>query len=865
MAQLHSRNQSASFSSRSKSISFFAGPDLHNSWNDRPVFLPTLYRNPKVDSVLGISSDTTSVIGAKHKKKKNKLQKARLWKKGSGITSNDAQDASQRHLLASRDDSHISSARNFTPMRSHQIRPSSSSTNSSVTYDIEESSIRRPFDPLLVAQSISSISQHSSGRASKDFAHQKGFPHLERSASPPSVVSSHQVERHNPFSQCIPHRHHGNLKLSRFVPKLHHKASKNKLQQTVGPTFIERPGTSTNKFRPMRQISPKRDIDERKEEQAVNRNWRQSRSTRTVEEMHRWLQETEQEVEVQPKDSYLGKTEVRDFYVGSTSPALSIASSASTSIRTLTSEKSAKRRSRKRVPKDSAAMLANEGTVIDSEMPPDEDGLFDDFSGHHDLRDLHNESVLSISTSAGRSTIEDFMNEFRDPPHHQRQQDHNLSMHQPQNHLTEIQAVYQRRVLNEDNLSVLPLPQVHQEILAYDSQKTTPMEYFGNQRDSVGSAWHWSGAKRPGIQQSNTQLSTSRLRNQEANDSSSAPVEQIASTQSRSRHPSIQTPNPINAKDDLVMVVTRQEEQLLSAMREKRASMHFDNLTSEADDSSLVSPTSSSARQRREVHFEPSSKTSEASSSVKNPSLILHGTDMSSFPSPPSSTQQQTFLRHQHSRSSNLNTTDNLTEKSYLASIKSSNDSSSIRHSPVTTSHAHNFSRPFLSPASSRFNLRQAPSREMLQHQRSHHSLISSGPRAEDSEPESGTGKVSPLTPSVTTSEVRLGIMKEHQQQQYAVSPVEARRVRRKDQLRGHEAEERKRNSTVMIKQVSRGKSGKGVESRNVVNPPHHDHCDRAPARKGRSRREETEEEDEDGYDDDEEGLVIWAMEVSVK
>ena len=589
-------------------------PNEMSRRGERCIHAPVVRRNnAKLEEVLGISDTRTCVI---RKKEQNRLRKK----------------SSNNGLKTSKDPLHT-----FQPFKFHDesqhtrhsspvlgrddVAGSLPSSMSSSTYSLDKPTSRDFFDHLNGRYDYSNPSSPTSyGESSL----RKGYPAVIRQAYNMDSLTIIQKEaRHQPASHEEPHKPHP-LGLSRFIPKIcRPKRSATPKSESAthhqGSPVHPRNGTDWRHVAVKAQESE----DEDTSPPRVLHLPRAAKPMKTTEEMQKWLDEA-QIAEKPAQDGTLAISNDPNSQLPSPtfSEPSSDQSASTVSVQTLTSQKSTRisRRLKERVipleegsiPQSRAAR-AHEKCVAWNLVPD-----------HRGSRDWQHESMLSISSSDDESRT---------------------------SHVFSSPSKPVRNIVNFSKPRLSRTPSANPSPAKLPNR---PVDLQNSQQDSfqsteVGSPnpWHWSGAVQPGTAIDHVLRPPSGRRKSIPN--------VISKTESVSIDLSIDPLPGQHSPPRRFMAVTKHEEKLLEAMRVKRASMRAESSTE--DDAMAWSQKSESPRPKT------------AGGLVRSPT-ILHGTDVSSFPSPPSLSAKA------FSRSPRLNTIRpearaDLMNRSYLASVHS--------------------------------------------------------------------------------------------------------------------------------------------------------------------------------------------------
>ena len=566
-------------------------PNEMSNRNERCIHAPVVRRNnAKLEELLGISDTKTCVI--------KKKEQNRLRKKSSNNGLKTAKNPPLHTFEPFKFQDEDQHTRDSSPVFGRDdVAGSLPSSMSSSTYSLDKPTSRDFFDHLNGRHDYSNPSSPTSYDAS---SLRKGYPAVIRQAYNMDGLTIIQQEARRPPTSHDEPQKPLHLGLSRFIPKIcrpkRSVTPKSELtsQHRKSPPHV-RNGSDWRRITVKAQESE----DEEQSPPRVLHLPRAAKPMKTTEEMQKWLDEA-QIAEKPAQDGTLAVSSDPNSQLPSpTFSEPSSENSASTlSVQTLTSQKSTRisRRLKERVlpPEEpipqSTAARAHEKCVAWNLTPNDRNS-----------RDLQHESMLSISSSDDESRTSRDLSRTSKPTRH---------------------------IVNFSKPRLSRTPSA-------------------NQSAEVGSPnpWHWSGAVQPSATIDHTIRPPSARRKSIPN--VIGQMESVAIDLAIDPLPRKHSP------PRRFMAVTKHEEKLLEAMREKRASMRIESST----DGEAWSQQSESPRPK-------------TSGGVVRSPTILHGTDVSSFPSPPKLSAKA------FSRSPRLNTLRpefraDLMNKSYLASVHS--------------------------------------------------------------------------------------------------------------------------------------------------------------------------------------------------
>ena len=588
--------------------------------DEKCMFAPAVRRNAKLDRLLGFS-DTSCSVQAQQKKS----QGTRLRKKSSNKGLKTSQDPPLHAFPRFKFQDEGRHTRGSSPVLGRdEVTGSLPSSMSSSTYSLDKPTSRDFFDHLNGRHDYSNPSSPTSyGESSL----QKGFPAVVRQTyNTPGLTMTPQDARHPLVNQGEPQKVHP-LSLCRFIPKI----CKTKRSTT--------PKSEAVKYRQGSPLHPRNGTDWRhvtvKAQESEDEDAspprvlglpRSAKPMKSTEEMQKWLDESR--IADRPKREHTSSSSSdpnSQLPSPTLSEPLSEQSTSTTSIQTLTSQKSTRISRRLK----EHAIPPEENSVARSKAARAHDKCvaWHVVPNNRDSRDLRKESMLSISSSDDESrTSQDFQSCSKpsrsvvnfSKPRLSRNPSANPSPEKPQTQRVDLQRVQQ------------------------DSFRST----------EIGSPnpWYWSSVKQSGIAIDHTTLPPPSARRK------SIPniIGEKDSGLDISIDLAIDTAPGRQSPPRRFMAVTEHEERLLEAMREKRASMRIESSTE--DDATVWSQKLESPRPKT------------AGGVVRSPT-ILHGTDVSSFPSPPK--LNSAISRSTKTTAPRPELRADLMQRSYLASVHS--------------------------------------------------------------------------------------------------------------------------------------------------------------------------------------------------
>ena len=592
--------------------------------DEKCIFAPAVRHNAKLDRLLGIS-DTTCPVKAPQKR----FRGTRLQKKSSknGLkTSRDPQHNAFQRFKFQGEGRHT---RSSSPVlgREEDVVGSLPSNMSSSTYSLDKPTSRDFFDHL---NGRHDYSNPSSPTSYGEVTLQKKVPtDVRQTYNMPGLTMAQQEARYHPVGSGESNKK-THLSLFRFIPKIC-RPRRSATPNSEALNYRKDSPLHLHNGNDWRHVAMKASESE-DEDVSPPRILRLSRSTKPVkstEEMQKWLDESRTADRPDRENTPAFSSDSNSQIPSPTfSEPLSEQSASSASIRTLTSQKSTRisRRLREHAippqedptsnsPK-SRATRAHDKCVAWNLVP-----------NNPDSRDLQNESRLSISSSDDESrTSRDFSSPSKSSqsvvnfskPRLSRNPSGNLSSEKPSLQRVDLQKAQQNSFHGATG-SPNPryCPSAKQSSMAIEDAICSPPS---TRRNSI-----------PNV------------------------IGELDSGYDVSIDLAIDSGLGRQSPPRRFMAVTEHEERLLEAMREKRASMRAESSTK--GDTTFWSQKSES----------PRPKTSGGL--VRSPT-ILHGTDVSSFPSPPK-LSTKTFSRATKPISLRPELRADLMQRSYLASVYS--------------------------------------------------------------------------------------------------------------------------------------------------------------------------------------------------